>query len=132
MRYNSESTYYFLEGEEEIMKPILSKAQLDYMKAKNKFEDKAKIMEAKIEQARTKVPEVTQEIMEGLVLETGFHDAFNELTMAENALIQWSHVTIKHEKTYRDNKAEIEMMYEKLNADPQMRARVIQLAMKIR
>ncbi|KKO51581.1 hypothetical protein [Paenibacillus sp. DMB20] len=114
------------------MKPILSKAQLDYMKAKNKFEDKAKIMEAKIEEARTKVPEVTQEIMEGLVLETGFHDAFNELTVAENALIQWSHVTIKHEKTYRDNKAEIEMMYERLNQDPQMRARIIQLAMKIR
>lgn len=132
MRYNSESTYYFLEGEEEIMKPILSKAQLDYMKAKNKFEDKAKVMEAKIEEARTKVPEVTQEIMEGLVLETGFHDAFNELTVAENALIQWSHVTIKHEKTYRDNKAEIEMMYERLNQDPQMRARIIQLAMKIR
>ncbi|WP_106767264.1 hypothetical protein [Paenibacillus faecalis] len=114
------------------MKPILSKAQLDYMKAKTKFEDKAKVMEKKIEDARRVHDEITQEIMEGLVLETGFHDAFNELTMAENALISWSHSTIKHEKTYRDNKAEIEMMYDKLNDDPQMRARIVQLAMRIR
>ncbi|WP_422658596.1 hypothetical protein ACK8P5_23510 [Paenibacillus sp. EC2-1] len=114
------------------MKPILSKAQLDYMKAKTQFEDRAKVMEKKIELARGVHDEITQEIMEGLVMETGFHDAFNELTLAENALIQWSHVTIKHEKTYRDNKVEIEMMYSKLNEDPEMRARVIQLAMKIR
>ena len=132
MRYNNQSTYYFLEGEEEFMKPILSKAQLDYMKAKTQFEDKAKVMEKKIELARGVHDEITQEIMEGLVLETGFHDAFNEMTLAENALIQWSHVTIKHEKTYRENKVEIEMMYDKLNEDPEMRARVIQLAMKIR
>ncbi|WP_054957730.1 hypothetical protein [Paenibacillus dakarensis] len=114
------------------MKPILSKAQLDYMKAKTQFEDRAKVMEKKIELARREHGEVTQEIMEGLVLETGFHDAFNQLTLAENDLIQWSHVTIKHEKEYRDNKNEIEMMYSKLNEDPEMRARVIQLAMKIR
>ncbi|MBO2944862.1 hypothetical protein JJQ72_12855 [Paenibacillus sp. F411] len=114
------------------MKPKLSKAQLDYMKAKTQFEDKAKVMEKKIELTRKKVPEITQEVMEGLVLETGFHDAFNELTLAENALIQWSHVTIKHEKEYRDNKNHIENMYSKLNEDPQMRAQIIQLAMKIR
>ncbi len=132
MRYNNQCTYYFLEGEVEIMKPILSKAQLDYMKAKTQFEDRAKVMEKKIELARREHGEVTQEIMEGLVLETGFHDAFNQLTLAENDLIQWSHVTIKHEKEYRDNKNEIEMMYSKLNEDPEMRARVIQLAMKIR
>lgn len=114
------------------MKPILSKAQLDYTKAKTKFEDKAKVMEKKIELARGVHDEITQEIMEGLVLETGFHDAFNELTLAENELINWSHVTIKHEKTYRDNKVEIEMMYDKLNDDPEMRNRVIQLAMRIR
>lgn len=132
MRYNNQSTYYFLEGEEELMKPLLSKAQLDYTKAKTQFEDRAKVMEKKIELARGVHGEITQEIMEGLVLETGFHDAFNELTLAENELIKWSHVTIKHEKTYRDNKVEIEMMYDKLNEDPEMRARVIQLAMKIR
>ncbi|MEK3733178.1 MULTISPECIES: hypothetical protein [Paenibacillus] len=114
------------------MKPILSKAQLDYMKAKTKFEDKAKVMEKKIELARAAQNEISQEVMEELVVETGFHDAFNELTMAENALIQWSHSTIKHEKTYRDNKAEIELMYSRLNDDPKMRNRIIQLAMKIR
>ncbi|NMO98151.1 hypothetical protein [Paenibacillus lemnae] len=114
------------------MKPKLSKPQLDYMKAKTQFEDKAKVMESTIEKKRKQVPEITQEIMEGLVMETGFHNAFNDLTIAENALIQWSHVTIKHEKEYRDNKFQIEEMYTKLNDDPQMRARIIQLAMKIR
>lgn len=114
------------------MKPILSKAQLDYMKAKTKFEDKAKVMEKKIELARAAHNEITQEIMEGLVLETGFHDSFNELTLAENALIEWSHTTIKHDKTYRSNKAEIDLMYSRLNHDPEMRAKIIQLAMKIR
>lgn len=114
------------------MKPIMSKPQLDYTKAKNKFEDKAKEMEKKIEEKRQAVPDITQEVMEGLVLETGFHDAFNELTEAENALIQWSHATIKHEKSYRENQLEIDQMYERLNDDPQTRARIIQLAMRIR
>ncbi|GIO33194.1 MULTISPECIES: hypothetical protein [Paenibacillus] len=113
------------------MKPIYSKAQLDYMKAKTKFENKASTLEKKIEMTR-KTREVTQEVMEGLVLETGFHDAYNELLQSENALIEWSHTTIKHEKTYRENKQPIEQMYENLNSDPEMRAQIISLAMKIR
>jgi len=39
---------------------------------------------------------------------------------------------MKHEKTYKDNKKAIDEMYEKLNTDPQMRARIIQLAMRVR
>lgn len=113
------------------MKPLLSKAQLDYMKAKAKFEDRAKVLEKKIEETQ-KLQEVTQEVMEGLVVETGFHDAFNELTVAENALIDWSHATMKHEKSYKENKQPIENMYANLNSDPQMRARIIELAMKVR
>ncbi|GAB6927565.1 hypothetical protein JCM10914A_15480 [Paenibacillus sp. JCM 10914] len=114
------------------MKPILSKAQLDYMKAKTKFEERAKVMEKKIELARESHGNVTQEIMEGLVVETGFHDSFNDMTAAENNLIQWSHTTIKHDKTYKDNKNEIDMMYSTLHSNPEMRARIIQMAMKIR
>ncbi|GAB6991316.1 hypothetical protein [Paenibacillus pini] len=113
------------------MKPIYSKAQLDYMKVKTKFENKASIMEKKIESTR-KTREITQEVMEGLVMETGFHEAYNELVLAENALIEWSHITIKHEKTYRENKQQIEQMYESLNASPDMRAQIIDLALKIR
>ncbi|GGH32876.1 hypothetical protein [Paenibacillus segetis] len=113
------------------MKPILSKAQLGYMKAKNKFEDRSRALEKKIEEM-AKLQEVTQEIMEGLVVESGFHDAFNELRVAENELVEWSHVTMKHEKTYKDNKQAIEDMYAKLDTDPKMRARIIQLAMKVR
>ncbi|MGG4554740.1 hypothetical protein MKX50_22925 [Paenibacillus sp. FSL W8-0186] len=113
------------------MKPILSKAQLGYMKAKTKFEDKSKVLEKRIEET-AKVQEVTQEVMETLVVETGFHEAFNALRNAENELIDWSHMTMKHEKTYKDNKKAIEDMYAKLNSDPQMRARIIQLAMKVR
>jgi hypothetical protein len=113
------------------MKPILSKAQLAYMKAKNKFEDRSRVLEKKIEET-AKLQEVTQEVMEGLVLETGFHDAFNEMRNAEQELIDWSHVTMKHEKSYKDNKQAIDDMYEKLETDPKMRARIIQLAMKVR
>ncbi|MNJ41796.1 hypothetical protein D3C77_367340 [compost metagenome] len=113
------------------MKPILSKAQLGYMKAKNKFEDRSRVLEKKIEET-AKLQEVTQEVMEGLVVETGFHDAFNEMRNAEQELIEWSHVTMKHEKTYKDNKQAIEDMYEKLDTDPKMRQRIIQLAMKVR
>ncbi len=113
------------------MKPIKSKAQIDYMKAKTKFEERSKVLEARVAEEQ-KEQEVEQEIMEKLVLETGFHDAFNELAEAENELISWSHSTIKHDKTYKDNKRPIDEMYEKLDSDPQMRARIIQLALRIR
>lgn len=113
------------------MKPILSKAQLAYMKAKTKFEDKSKVLEKRIEET-VKVHEVTQEVMETLVVETGFHEAFNALRDAENELIEWSHQTMKHEKTYKENKKAIDDMYAKLNTDPKMRARIIQLAMRVR
>ena len=113
------------------MKPILSKPQLGYTKAKRKFEDRAKVLEKKIEET-AKEQEVTQEIMESLVIETGFHEAFNDLRVAENELIEWSHNTMKHEKTYKEHKQAIDDMYEKLNTDPQMRARIIQLAMRVR
>ncbi|AOZ93222.1 hypothetical protein [Paenibacillus crassostreae] len=113
------------------MKAIYSKAQMDYMKAKTVFENRASVLEKKIETTR-KIREVSQEVMEGLVVETGFHAAYNELITAENNLIQWSHVTIKHEKTYRDNKQSIEQMYASLNDSPETRAQIIQLAMKIR
>ncbi|OAB42919.1 hypothetical protein [Paenibacillus glacialis] len=113
------------------MKSIYSKAQMDYMKAKTVFENRASVLEKTIETTR-KRREITQEVMEGLVQETGFHAAFNELLTAENNLIEWSHVTIKHEKHYRENRQSIESMYENLNGSPEMRAQIIQLAMKIR
>lgn len=121
----------FAKGEMIQMKPILSKPQLGYTKAKKKFEEKSKVLEKRIEET-AKLQEVTQEVMEGLVLETGFHDAFNDLRAAEDELIDWSHNTMKHEKTYKDNKQAIDDMYIKLESDPQMRARIIQLAMRVR
>ncbi|MBW4081686.1 hypothetical protein [Paenibacillus sp. S150] len=113
------------------MKPILSKAQLDYMKAKNSFENRAKVMEKEIA-AKRALQEITQEVMEELVQATGFHDAYNDLVTAENALIEWSHTTIKHEKTYRENRGAIDAMYENVNASPEKRQELIQLSMKIR
>ncbi|CAM2825235.1 hypothetical protein DC345_09460 [Paenibacillus taichungensis] len=113
------------------MKPIYSKAQLGYMKAKTQFEKQAVILEKKIEDTR-KTQEVSQEVMEGLVKATGFHDAYNNLVLAENDLIEWSHTTMKHEKTYRENRQPIDDMYLRLNSDPNMRAQIIDLAMKIR
>ncbi|CAM2932751.1 hypothetical protein PASE110613_08180 [Paenibacillus sediminis] len=113
------------------MKPILSKAQVVYMKAKKKFDDRAKVLEQQIAETR-KTTEITEEVMEGLVLETGFHDAYSELTNAENELIEWSHTAIKNDKTYKTNQQPIDQMYSNLENNPEMRARIIQLAMKIR
>ncbi|WP_379129886.1 hypothetical protein [Paenibacillus sp. sgz500958] len=113
------------------MKPILSKAQLDYTKAKNKFENRAKEME-KVIAAKRAVMEITQEVMEQLVQETGFHDAYNDLIVAENSLIAWSHTTIKHEKTYKDNKEAIENLYASVNSSTEKRQELIMLSMKIR
>lgn len=54
------------------MKPIYSKAQLGYMKAKTQFEKQAVILEKKIEDTR-KTQEVTQEVMERVLRDLGFH-----------------------------------------------------------
>lgn len=113
------------------MRPILSKPQLDYSKAKKKFEDRAKVLEQKIAETQ-KLQEITEEVMEGLVVETGFHDAFVALRNAENELIEWSRVTMKHEKEYKDNKTAIDNFYSNVNASPELRAQMIQLAMRVR
>lgn len=113
------------------MKPILAKAQLDYMKAKNMFENRAKVLEKEIA-AKRALQEITQEVMEELVRATGFHDSYNELVVAENTLIEWSHTTIKHEKSYRENRAAIDAMYDNVNSSPEKRQELIQLSMKIR
>lgn len=113
------------------MKPILSKPQLEYTKAKNKFEDRAKVLEKRIEETKN-LQEITEVVMEQLVIETGFHEAYVELTNTENALIEWSHNTMKHEKEYKDNKAAIDSFYNNVNATPELRAQMIQLAMKVR
>ncbi|WP_342437441.1 hypothetical protein NSS79_31515 [Paenibacillus sp. FSL L8-0436] len=113
------------------MKPILAKAQLDYMKAKNMFENRAKILEKEIT-AKRALQEISQDLMEELVQATGFHDAYNDLVIAENALIEWSHTTIKHEKSYRENRVAIDTMYEGVNSSPEKRQELIQLSMKIR
>ncbi|MNR49422.1 hypothetical protein D3C85_1687910 [compost metagenome] len=101
------------------------------MKAKNSFENRAKVMEKEIA-AKRALQEITQEVMEELVQSTGFHDAYNDLVTAENALIEWSHTTIKHEKTYRENRGAIDAMYENVNSSPEKRQELIQLSMKIR
>lgn len=113
------------------MKPLLSKPQLEYSKAKSKFEDKAKVLEKRIAETQ-QLQEVTTEVMEGLVVETGFHDAYVALTNAENELIEWSQATMKHEKEYKDNKEVIDNFYANVNSSPELRAQMIQLAMKVR
>jgi len=113
------------------MNKILAKPQVDYQRAKAKFEEKSQVMQKRIEETRV-LREITQDVMEELVRETGFHDAFNALTIAENELISWSHTTIKREKTYLDNKDSFDRMYQNLDTNPQARATIIDLAMRIR
>ncbi|ANE46696.1 hypothetical protein SY83_10900 [Paenibacillus swuensis] len=113
------------------MKKIYSNAQREYLAAKELFEKTSKVMEAKIQNI-TLIREIQQNEMEKLVLETGFHGAFQSLTDAENALIDWSHIAIREEKEYKENVEHFQNMYANLHTNPQARATIIDLAMKLK
>ncbi|MFD2615538.1 hypothetical protein [Paenibacillus gansuensis] len=113
------------------MKKIYSTAQQEYLNAKNAFEEISKVLEKKI-QTITVIREIQQPEMEKLVVETGFHQAFEKLTEAETNLINWSHEAIKQEQTYKDNVSHFENMYANLHRNAEARTTVIQLAMKLK
>jgi hypothetical protein len=113
------------------MKKVYSTAQKDYLNAKKAFEEVSKVLEKKI-QTISVIREVQQAEMEKLVVETGFHDAFNNFTQAEDKLIEWSHGIIQDEKIYKENKIHFDNMYANLSTSPEARVAVVELAMKVK
>jgi alcohol dehydrogenase class IV len=111
-------------------KTKLSKAQSNYKEAKERFEKANEAFQNKL--AVTKVLGViTQEKVEELIEETDLHNALNDLGAAETALLEWSHEAIQSEKDYLQNKESVDKMYAFINQDPDIKAKLIQAAMKI-
>jgi alcohol dehydrogenase class IV len=111
-------------------KSNLAKPQTEYKEAKERFEKANEAFQNKL--ATVKLLGVaTQEKMEELIEETGLHTALNDLGEAEKALLHWSHEAIQNEKDYLQNKETIDKMYAFINQDPDIKAKLIQAAMKI-
>lgn len=109
---------------------LFSKQQNDYKLAKDRFDKSNKDFEKKLATVKL-LGTPTQEKVEELLEQTGLHTALNELSAAENALIEWSHEMIKDQSDYVNNKQVIDTMYANIHRDPQTRAKLIQAAMKI-
>jgi len=120
--------------EEEVVirmkKTKLSKAQTQYKEAKEHFEKVNEAFQNKLATVQL-LGTVTQEKVEELIEQTGLHTALNDLGDAEKALLQWSHEAIQNEKDYLQNKEAVDKMYAFIDRDPDIKAKLIQAAMKI-
>ena len=106
------------------MKPLYSKAQLGYIKAHSLFDQQSAVLKQKIEHIR-KTEEITQDRMEELVQETGFHHAHMRLLQAENELIHWARSIGKADQRTVEPSGIAHLT-------PAMRAQAIERAMKVR
>jgi alcohol dehydrogenase class IV len=111
-------------------KTKLSKEQSNYKEAKERFERANEAFQNKLAVVKV-LGVVSQQKVEDLIEETGLHTALNDLGAAEAALLQWSHEEIQNEKDYLQNKESVDKMYAFINQDPDIKAKLIQAAMKI-
>jgi alcohol dehydrogenase class IV len=111
-------------------KSKLAQPQMDYKEAKERFEKANEAFQNKLAIVK-KLGVVTQTKLEELIDETGLHEALNDLGAAEKTLLQWSHEAIQSEKDYLQNKEAIDNMYAFIGQDPNIKAKLIQAAMKI-
>ncbi|UJF32038.1 hypothetical protein [Paenibacillus hexagrammi] len=108
-----------------------SKAQIDYLAAREHFLQISKQADKRIEQLKEQGREVGQAEMEEIVERVGLHRAFNELTQAENVLINWSHTAIKTEPAFIENRATFEELFEKVKTNAEARGAILNLAMRL-
>ncbi|TDF97602.1 hypothetical protein [Paenibacillus piri] len=111
-------------------KTKLVKEQTEYKEAKERFEKANEAFQNKLTTVKL-LGVVTQEKLEELIDQTGLHDALNKLGAAEKSLLQWSHEAIQSEKDYLQNKEAVDRMYAFIDQDPEVKAKLIQAAMKI-
>ncbi len=112
------------------MKRTFSEQQREYKEAKENFEKANKEFEQKLATTK-KLGNVTPEVMEQLVGDTGLHTALNRLGAAEAALLKWSHEMIQNERDYLQNKEQVDRMYSFIDQNPHIKAQLIQAAMKM-
>ncbi|WP_028547644.1 hypothetical protein [Paenibacillus sp. UNC451MF] len=111
-------------------KTKLSKEQTQYKEAKEHFERVNEAFQNKLATVQL-LSVVNQEKVEELIEQTGLHTALNQLGAAEKALLEWSHEAIQSEKDYLQNKDAVDKMYAFIDQDPNIKAKLIQAAMKI-
>ncbi|NOU95981.1 hypothetical protein GC093_22560 [Paenibacillus sp. LMG 31456] len=111
-------------------KTKLAKQQSEYKEAKERFEKANAAFQNKLATVKL-LGVVTQEKVEELVEETSLHNALNDLGAAEKSLLLWSHEAIQSEKDYLQNKDAVDKMYAFIDQDPNIKAKLIQAAMKI-
>lgn len=113
------------------MKKRYAKAQIDYLAAREHFLQVSQQADKRIADLRAQGKEIGQEEMEEVVERVGLHRAFNDLTQAENVLINWTQTAIKHEPEFIKNKATFEQLYEKVRTDAEARGALLNLAMRL-
>ena len=112
------------------MKKTMSVQQKEYKEAKELFQAANAEFEKKLA-ATKKLGTVSQEVMERLVQDTDLHTALNRLGAAEAALLKWSHEMIRNERDYLKNREAIDKMYAFIDQNPNIKAQLIQAAMKM-
>lgn len=75
--------------------------------------------------------EVGQAELEEIIERVGLHRAYNELTQAENLLINWTQIAIKTEPEFMENRSNFEELYERVKTDAEARGALLNLAMRL-
>lgn len=113
------------------MKKKHSKAQIDYLAAKEHFLQISAQADKRVNALREEGKEVGQAEMEEIIERVGLHRAFNELTHAENVLINWTQTAIKSEPEFIQNRATFEALYERVKTDVEARGAILNLSMRL-
>ncbi|MFD0694153.1 hypothetical protein ACFQZT_08615 [Paenibacillus sp. GCM10027628] len=113
------------------MKKKHSKAQIDYLAAREHFLQISNQADKRIEALKEQGKEVGQAEMEEIIERVGLHRAYNELTHAENVLINWTQTAIKTEPVFMEKRAEFEELYELVKTNAEARGAILNLAMRL-
>lgn len=113
------------------MKKKHSKAQIDYLASREHFLQISNQADKRIAELKEEGKEVGQAEMEEIIERVGLHRAYNELTQAENVLINWTQTAIKTEPEFIQNRTNFEELYEKVKTDAEARGAILNLAMRL-
>ncbi|MNI17319.1 hypothetical protein D3C73_706870 [compost metagenome] len=113
------------------MRRKYAKAQIDYLASKEHFLQVSSQADKRIADLKEAGTEIGQKEMEEVIEKVGLHRAFNELTQAENILINWTQTAIKTEPDFKARRSDFEALYQKVKTDHPSRAILIDLAMRL-
>jgi len=113
------------------MKKKHSKPQIDYLAAREHFLQISSQADKRIAALKEESKEVGQEELEEIIERVGLHRAYNELTHAENVLINWTQMAIKTEPEFIAKRGEFEELYELVKTNAEARGAILNLAMRL-